>query len=81
MLDELSSKSVEELFDFKNEINSELKKKLYECFESVAKDYVALHGPKAGMEELCDHMFKWVAPKVYPGGWAGLLQYAIKASG
>lgn len=50
-------------------------------FREAVDGYVSLYGKKVGLEEACDDLFKAVAPGTYPGGWAGLLQYAIKAAG
>ena len=35
---------------------------------------------KLGMEAMCDDFFKHVA-QLYPGGWTGLLRYAMKQAG
>jgi hypothetical protein len=57
--------------------------RLLEELRVLAQFYVANEGEDArlGMEAMCDDFFRVLAERVYPGGWAGLLIYAMKAAG
>lgn len=48
----------------------------------LAVSYVeAARSPGLGMEIMCEHFFESIARDLYPGGWAGLLHYAMRKSG
>jgi hypothetical protein len=59
------------------------RQRLLEELRVLAQFYVANESEDArlGMEVMCDDFFRVLAERVYPGGWAGLLNYAMKAAG
>ena len=59
------------------------RQRLLEELRVLAQFYVANENEDArlGMEVMCDDFFRVLAERVYPGGWAGLLNYAMKAAG
>lgn len=51
-------------------------------FRAVANTYIAAFGSdKEGIEQMAEDLCRIVADERYPGQWAGLVQFIMKASG
>lgn len=62
-----------------NEQRSRLRQELHE----LAKFYISMHdgNRQQGMEAMCDDFFQRSAESLHPGGWAGMIQYAMRRAG
>lgn len=78
---DLNELSREQLLAERTRLTRELKQRARDNLASALTLYVDALGAEEGCEQLVDDLFRVLAPKAYPAGWNGLLQYAIKASG
>jgi hypothetical protein len=74
-------KSFDELMELRSATNKALDRNLIDALDNLAEAYVNVYGSKDGMEKMCDKFFESLAQQHNPGGWSGLLQYAIKIAG
>jgi hypothetical protein len=52
-----------------------------ERLKAAADAYVAAFGEKEGLENMAEDFCRFVAEVRYPAGWAGMVQYIMKAAG
>jgi len=57
--------------------------RLRQELQELAKFYVSMHDGdgQQGMEAMCDDFFERTAESLHPGGWAGMIRYAMKRAG
>ena len=64
------------------EVNREDLQDLRYELNDLAERYIRTFGnSKEGMEGLAEDLVRIVADERYPGGWAGLVSFIMKASG
>lgn len=77
----IQSFSEEELWELRDEASKELKRRTFDNLEIVAEQYIALHGEKAGLEQMAEDLCRGIASRKHPGGWAGLVRAIVQFSG